>query len=154
MRVSCATLIAILLPMMGMADTQKPVDKSTIVFVCEHGAAKSVIAAAYFNHIAESESLPFRAVARGTTPQPELAQSAVKGLQADEISFPSDKPAKLTSEEVSVALRIVAFCDLPDDLNAKNAEHWEAPAVGEDYSKARDAIVKKVQALVASLKKP
>jgi arsenate reductase len=35
-----------------------------IVFVCEHGSAKSVIAAAYFNRIVKERNLPFEAAAR------------------------------------------------------------------------------------------
>ncbi|MGH9334858.1 MAG: hypothetical protein ACRD21_14045, partial [Vicinamibacteria bacterium] len=40
----------------------------TVVFVCEHGAAKSVIAAAHFNRLAKERELPFRAISRGTVP--------------------------------------------------------------------------------------
>jgi protein-tyrosine-phosphatase len=43
-------------------------DDKTIIFVCEHGAAKSVIAAAYFNRFAEQRGLNLRAAARGTNP--------------------------------------------------------------------------------------
>ena len=42
----------------------------SIVFVCEHGAAKSVIAAAYFNKIAAEHGLRerrSRATSRGTS---------------------------------------------------------------------------------------
>ena len=45
---------------------------SKIVFVCEHGAAKSVIAVAYFNKLASEAKLEFHAIARGTNPDPEL----------------------------------------------------------------------------------
>jgi len=43
-----------------------PKDKA-VVFVCEHGAAKSVVATAYFNKLAAERGLPFRATFRGTT---------------------------------------------------------------------------------------
>jgi hypothetical protein len=36
----------------------------TVVFVCEHGAAKSVIATAYFNKLARDRGLPYRATFR------------------------------------------------------------------------------------------
>ena len=38
-------------------------DHLHIVFVCEHGAAKSIIAAAYFNKLAREMSIDSRAVA-------------------------------------------------------------------------------------------
>ena len=39
-----------------------------IIFVCEHGAGKSVIAAAYFNKLAAERGLPDRAIYRGANP--------------------------------------------------------------------------------------
>ncbi|NOT62115.1 MAG: hypothetical protein HOP19_18030, partial [Acidobacteria bacterium] len=51
----------------------------TILFICEHGAAKSVIAAAHFDKLAKARGLKYRAVFRGTNPDPTLAASAVKG---------------------------------------------------------------------------
>jgi hypothetical protein len=42
---------------------------SIVIFVCEHGAAKSVIAAAYFNRLASQGNLALTAVARGTHPE-------------------------------------------------------------------------------------
>lgn len=42
-----------------------------ILFVCEHGAAKSVIAVAYFNKMAQGMGVDQRALARGTNPDPE-----------------------------------------------------------------------------------
>lgn len=46
---------------------------STILFVCEHGAAKSVIAAAYFDKLAQARGLKYKAVFRGPNPDPALA---------------------------------------------------------------------------------
>jgi len=40
---------------------------SVVVFVCEHGSAKNVIAAAYFNKLAKEQNLKMQAVSRGTT---------------------------------------------------------------------------------------
>ena len=68
----------------------------SIVFVCEHGAAKSVIATAYFNKLAAERGLPFRATFRGTTPQDDLSVRAVEGLQADGVAVPSGKPSAIT----------------------------------------------------------
>ena len=48
-----------------------------VVFVCEHGAAKSVVAAQYFNKLAGERGLAVRAVARGAEPQADLSVSAV-----------------------------------------------------------------------------
>jgi arsenate reductase len=52
-----------------------------VVFVCEHGAGRSVVAAAWFNKLAGEKQLPYRAVARGVTPQDELSKPTVAGLK-------------------------------------------------------------------------
>src|SRR4051812_13409076 len=86
-----------------------------IVFVCEHGAAKSVIATAYFNQLAMERRLPFRATFRGTAPQDDLSVRAVAGLQADGITVPAGKPAAITDGDVANATHIFAIgCTLPD----------------------------------------
>src|SRR4029453_11092962 len=53
----------------------------SVVFVCEHGAAKSVVATAYFNKLAAERGPPFRATFRGTAPQDNLSVRAVEGLK-------------------------------------------------------------------------
>jgi arsenate reductase (thioredoxin) len=145
------TFFTLLLPIVGYANSETVVDKSTVIFVCEHGSAKSVVAAAYFNRIAGDKKLGFRAVSRGITPDAELAQPAVKGLLADGIILPLEKPTKLTTAEASAALRVVSFCDLTNDIKGKTVQRWEAPPISEDYSKARDVIVRKVEDLIHSL---
>src|SRR5947209_1604347 len=74
-----------------------------IVFVCEHGAAKSVIATAYFNKLAAERGLPFRATFRGTSPQDDLSVRAVEGLKADGIAVPSGKPSAISDGDVAAA---------------------------------------------------
>src|SRR4030095_5910958 len=54
-----------------------------VLFVCLHGAAKSVVAAAHFRRLASARGLSISAVAAGTEPDPELARAAVKGLAAE-----------------------------------------------------------------------
>ena len=53
---------------LSLAQSAVPAEP-TVVFVCEHGAAKSVIATAYFNKIAAERGLRARAVYRGVNPQ-------------------------------------------------------------------------------------
>src|SRR5215471_2722365 len=64
-------------------DPPRGASAATVVFVCEHGSAKSVIAAAHFNRLAAARGLPYHAVARGTNPDPEVAAGVVNGLVAD-----------------------------------------------------------------------
>ena len=124
----------------------------TIVFVCEHGAARSVVAAAHFNRLAEEHHLPFRATARGTTPQPDLSPATVNGLREDGLESPVKNPQQLSKADVETADRIVAFCEIPDDLaGGRKIERWTAPPIGDGYGKARDEIVAQLKKLVEGL---
>jgi protein-tyrosine-phosphatase len=124
-----------------------------IVFICEHGAAKSILAAAYFNRLAREKGLGLHAIARGTHPDAELSQKTVSGLQEDGLTPEESFPRKLTGEDLESAQRIVSFCDLPDEYHrSSNVERWDdIPAVGEDYQAARDAIVARIQTLIEYL---
>jgi arsenate reductase len=128
----------------------------TILFICEHGAAKSVIAAAYFDKLARERGLKYRAVFRGTNPDPTLAVAAVKGLKEDEIETNGWKPQLVTGGDLKAASMIVTLgCDLPgrDAVAGKVAEWNGIPSVSENYQAARDDIVKRVQRLVDELAK-
>ena len=101
-----------------------------VVFVCEHGAAKSVIATAYFNKFAAERNLPYRATFRGTTPQDDLSLRAVDGLKADGIAVPSGKPAAITDADVASSTHIFAIgCTLPDAArrSGKSADWSDVP---------------------------
>ena len=126
---------------------------SMIVFVCEHGAAKSILAAAYFNKFARENDLRFHAIARGTHPDAELSAKTVAGLREDGLTPDESIPRQLTVEDIESAQRIVSFCDLPDDYYQKaSVEQWEdIPSVSEDYQKARDTIVARIPRLIESL---
>jgi arsenate reductase len=140
--------IAILLALLLIA-ADRP---RTIVFVCEHGAARSVVAAAHFNRLAEQRHLPYRATARGTTPQPDLSPATVKGLREDGLEPPVKNPQQLSKDDVASAERVIAFCEIPDDLaKGHTIERWQAPAIGDGYAKARDVIVAQLEKLAASL---
>jgi arsenate reductase (thioredoxin) len=86
--------------------------EGTIVFVCEHGSAKSVVAAAYFNQIANQRGLKLHAIARGTNPDPQISPAAAKGLADDGLEFVA-KPSRLTESDTQKATQIVSFCELP-----------------------------------------
>src|SRR5258706_15162140 len=76
--------------------------KTTVVFV-EHGAAKSVIAAAYFNKLASERHLPFHAIAGGTAPQSNISPAAINGLNADGVAFAKGRRRLLTAADAAAA---------------------------------------------------
>jgi hypothetical protein len=78
--VTAILLVAPALPQ-GAPQTADAVPQ--VLFVREHGAAKSVIAAAHFNKLAKERGLPHRAIARGTQPDPVVSPKVVSGLQSE-----------------------------------------------------------------------
>jgi protein-tyrosine-phosphatase len=126
--------------------------KTTVVFVCEHGAARSVIAAAYFNKLAAERHLQYRAIARGTSPQDDLSPAAVEGLKADGVPFDTAKPRPLTEADAAEAVRIVAFCPVPKSYASvvRVDQHDDVPSMA-DYRGARDVIVGYVRQVLDDL---
>jgi protein-tyrosine-phosphatase len=127
----------------------------TIVFVCEHGAAKSVIATAYFNKLAAERGLPDRATYRGANPQAELSISALKGLREDGLAVPNAKPSPITTGDVTKATHIFAIgCSLPAHAaSSRKAESWDDVPDDRGYAAQRDAIKKHVERLLDQLQK-
>jgi len=122
----------------------------TILFVCEHGAAKSVIAAAYFNKLVVVHRIDASAIARGTNPDEQFSENTLAGLRADGLTPTGSIPQKLSLADAESAQRIVTFCELPEEYRNKVIiEQWDGvPPVSEDYEKARDAIVARINRLI------
>lgn len=115
---------------------------ATVVFVCEHGAAKSVIASAYFNKIAAEKGLRARAVYRGVNPDPSLSATALKGLRDDGLTVPADNPSTMTQNDVDTASVIFAIgCTLPKHaVVSGKTDSWEDVPGDKGYAAMRDAI--------------
>jgi arsenate reductase len=127
----------------------------TVVFVCQHGAAKSVIAAAYFNKLAAERGLRYRATFRGVDPQADLSERVVERLHADGIVVPTSKPTPLADGDVDHATHIFAIgCALPDKarLSGKAAD-WSDVPEDRGYAAMRDAIVRHVTQVLDDLQK-
>ncbi len=127
---------------------------SKILFVCEHGAAKSIIAAAYFNKLAHEKGLNLQAIARGTIPDEELSAITVQGLMTDGLTSTELSPQKLQPAEIESAQRVIIFGDLfgHPDYQGIEVENWnEVPPVSKDYQVARDAIVEHLKQLLAEI---
>ena len=134
---------------------QAPQPAPEVMFVCEHGAAKSVIATAYFNKLAAERHLPVRATFRGTTPQDHLSVRAVAGLKADGVAVPSGKPSAVSDADVSGATHIFAIgCTLPEKAQRSGkAADWSDVPDDQGYGPMRDAIVRHVKQLLDQLQR-
>jgi len=117
-----------------------------ILFVCEHGSAKSMIAAAYFNKYAKDKNLSWEAISRGTSPDQEMSAKTKELLKGDKLYDKNLKPHKLSQADVNNAEQVVMFYALPGDIRVKNnTQYWlDINAVNGDFQKLRDEILNKV----------
>jgi len=132
----------------------QPQPPAQVVFVCEHGAAKSVVATAYFNKLAGERGLDVRAIARGADPQDQPSVSAVQGLRADGLAPSGDPPRPLSADELRRSAHVVAFdCGQPamKALRGLGACWDDVPATGDDYARARDLIRAHVATMIDEL---
>ena len=121
-----------------------------VLFVCLHGAAKSVVGAAHFRRLAASRGLAVDVAAAGTEPDAELTPAAVKGLAGEGLAAAPRRPRPVTLHDLRSATRVVSFgCDVKTD---RPVERWDdVPAVSDGYDKARERIVARVERLVSEL---
>jgi arsenate reductase (thioredoxin) len=126
----------------------------TILFICEHGAARSTIAAAWFNRLAQEQGLNYRALFRGTMPDSTISPATQKGLIKDGFDINGWKPLPVINHDLDTAYQTVTLdCLLPEKYNVANPiTEWKGiPPVSKDYEIARDSILKKVQELIFEL---
>ena len=122
----------------------------TVVFVCLHGAAKSVIAGAYLNRLSAERGLDLRASAAGIEPEPEVPLPVRQGLLEEGLDVGHDRPRSVTRDELTAAWRVVSFgCDLGDLAPGVGVERWDdVPLVSDGFAAVRDAIVARVRRLL------
>lgn len=123
----------------------------TVLFICEHGSAKSVVAAAHFNRLAARRGLGVRAVSRGMDPDNENHPAAVNGLKADGLQ-PQATPRKLSPDDLETASRVIAFSDLPAQYPTRvPVQVWTVTPVSENYEASRNTIISSIKRLLEEL---
>ena len=127
----------------------------TVLFLCPHNAAKSVIAVAYFRRLAAEAGLGMVADSAGTDPDPAVWPSVIELLRRDGLEADDREPRHLTHGDLGRARIVVSMgCDLPDGVPLPAVQQWDdLPLASEDLCAARDAIKVRVEALVAQLRR-
>ena len=144
---------SILLLLFALAAEPESLPK--VVFVCEHGAAKSVIAAKELEKLARERGVALQTITRGTSPDPEIPPAVRNGLKADGIDIGAMKPIRIKPDDLRDATVVVSFGpDLSAIAGSKKVENWSAtPDVSADFPSARDYIVKRLHALLDQIAK-
>lgn len=127
--------------------------KQAILFLCPHNAAKSVIAAAYFNQLAQENGSSFIGDSAGTEPSESVSPVVVKMLSSEGIDVSGYKPRHVTQDELQTSARIVSIGCMPEELRAAaHVEYWDdVPMVSQNPEGAREAIRARVRHLIAEL---
>lgn len=114
-----------------------------ILFVCLHGAAKSVLAAADCERLAAARGFDITADFAGTEPDSDVAPAVAAALRAEGMDLRGKKPRLVTADDVVAADQVVAFgCDLGRAAApGARIEQWaDVPAVSDGLPAARSAI--------------
>src|SRR5215468_8537845 len=130
-------------------------EQNLVLFVCLHAAAKSLIAAEYFNKRAAEQGVPFRAVSAGTDPDKSVPPHVVAGMRGDGYDVSARTPLRLTRALAASARVAISFePELAEYVPPSCVvERWNVPAVSDDYAIARDAIKARVDGLLSKLKR-
>ncbi len=114
-------------------------DERTVLFLCPHNAAKSVIAAAYLERLAAERGVTLRATSAGTDPDPGVSPGVAGALLAEGIDVRAYHPRRVTAEELARASRVVSLgCDLEDIAPpGLVVERWDdVPSPSADLTRA------------------
>ena len=130
-------------------------DTTRVVFVCEHGSVKSMIAATLFNRLAAERGLAARAVSRGTRPDSVIPQLVRDGLHADGADIGDVRPRGFGAAEARTASLLVTFdVELPSPVAGVPLRRWDGtPSVMKAYPLGRAAIASRVRTLVSELER-
>lgn len=115
----------------------------SVLFVCLHGAAKSVLAAADFRRLAAERGLALTADSAGTEPDPAIAPGVAGALRAEGVELGPTPPRRVTAADTARADRVVTFgCELGAAMPVGvPVDRWDdVPAVSENLPLARAAI--------------
>jgi arsenate reductase (thioredoxin) len=154
MRVILAVLVSAAVALsVSDAVAQRAATPTKVFFMCPHGAAKSVLASAYFQRLAKERGLNVVVDAGGTEPDPAVSPAVADHLKKNGYPMPIAKPRLVTPNDLASADIVVSLgCDMKG-LPAPKGRllTWDVPGPGENLPASSDAIRKHAEELVEQL---
>ncbi len=126
----------------------------TILFLCPQNNGRSVIAAAYFDHmVAERGLTDYKAASAGTEPSASVAPKVAELLEAHGFDVWDHLPWHATLDELQTAYRVISMgCDVSELAPGVYVKEWnDVPAPGKDLLGAWKMIRHRVGKLVDEL---
>ncbi len=153
MRMTVVLILAfVAVATLGQVKPRKPEPPRSVVFVCEHGNVKSLIAREWFNRLAASRGLDLRALSRGVTPEKSVPAAIADALRRDGFDVGGFEPRAFSAADATGAARVVGIgVDLSSAGERSDAplETWpDIPPASENYAASRDALRARIEALL------
>jgi len=125
-----------------------------VLFVCQHGAAKSVLAGELLTQHAAALDLPWTARSAGVEPDAAVSDRLLELFPERAWELAGRQPRRVTAADVGDASITITFNVAPGELPAPPGEilAWDdVPPVSEDPIAARAAIERHIEALLERL---
>lgn len=158
---ACGPALLLIVSIMTSAAAAQPsrapssaVKPTQVLFMCPHGAAKSVLASAYFQQLAKERGLNVRVESAGTEPDPVVDARIVEHLTKNGYAVPISKPRMVTPDDLATADVVISLgCDMSKMPRTRGElRQWDdVPAPSEDLGRADEVIRRRVIELVDEL---
>jgi arsenate reductase (thioredoxin) len=124
----------------------------TVLFLCPHNAAKSVIAAAYCERLAKAAHLDLKIVQAGTEPDQAIMPVVQDLLEHDGFSVALHQPRLVTQDDLMQADVVVTMgCNLEAlSIPDKKRFNWnDIPPASADVIACRRAVLTRLLAMLS-----
>jgi protein-tyrosine-phosphatase len=124
-----------------------------VLFLCPHGAAKSVLAAVYCQQLARERGPELVVHFAGTEPDLVVAPAVVELLQSEGFEVSHYMPHRVTEQELTKADWVISMgCEMDELGAAREVIQWDdVPPPSQGLHIAREMILTHVEAFVDSL---
>ena len=128
--------------------------QKSVLFLCPHAAAKSVLAMTYFAHLATQAGLDVSVQNAGTEPDSAISPTVAAYLKKEGFDLIGFTPSLLTEAELAAADIVVSMGCITADRVPHGTDFldWsDVPNPSDGFQLSRDKIYKHVVELVNSL---
>jgi arsenate reductase (thioredoxin) len=140
---------------MVQARAQGDTPARPVVFVCDHGSVKSLVASLFFDRMAAERGVVFRSVSRGVAPDPAVPPKIAAALHAEGFDVSGYKPAKLTELDLKNASHVIAIGvdrSRPGALQDPDIVSWDdVPPASVDFAASKAALQQHIDELLDQL---
>ncbi len=126
-----------------------------VLFICEHGYAKSLMAATYFDQLATERGLRFRALSRGSAPNATTVPPGIAtALKSEGFDIGHYRPLAVSAADVASSQRVITIgTTLPATAAVAGipVEQWNDVPAPITYDASRAALKAHIAKLIDEL---